>query len=144
MNISPTEKLIRILSENLEELLKKVILLSVDIKTFDFKFFANDCNINPKLLDIITCNFDSREEALESIKSLSESVDDYNDADKFAMFLYLRYYNSNNEGEKIIERLLEVQDPEELKLFIGESYLSKENREKLKSITFMELLKNGL
>lgn len=141
---SPTEKFIEVISNNIEEILKKVLLLSVDIHTFDFKFFAKDTGINPQLLDIITLNFNSREEAMESIKNLSEFEDNYSEVDKFAIYLFMRYYSTEDTGEKIIQKLLEEQNPEELKLFTGKSYLSKEDIKKLKSITFMELLKNGL
>lgn len=144
MQISPTEKFLKILSQNLEELLKKVILLSVDIGTFDFKFFINDFNINPELLKIITGNFDSREEAVETIKSISYEDSIYSYDDKVAIYLYLRYYNSKDEDKKIIKRLSESNDPSELKLFTGKTSLSKKERNKLKSITLEDLFKNGL
>lgn len=128
----------------MSELLKKVILLSIDIKTFDFKFFSRDFNINQDLLNIITSNFDSREEAIEAIKSLPENESEYSYDDKVAISLYLRYYNPSDSGEGLIKTLLENNNPEELKLFTGKTKLSKNDRKKLKSITLEELLKNGL
>lgn len=144
MQISPTDRFLNKLSENLNELLKKVILLSIDIKTFDFKFFSQDFNINPNLLNIITANFDSRVEAIEAIKSLPEKESEYSYDDKVVISLYLRYYNPSDTGENLIKTLLENNNPEELKLFTGKTKLSKKDREKLKSITLEELLKNGL
>lgn len=144
MEKSPTDRFLKLLSENIEVLLKKVLLLSVDIKTFDFKFFSNDFNINPTLLKLITSNFDNREEAISCLKSLSYEDESYSYDDRVAIYLYLRYYNSLDEDKKLIKRLSETTDPQELKLFTGKTKLSKKDREKLKSITLKELLKNGI
>lgn len=83
-------------------------------------------------------------EAIEAIKSLPEKESEYSYDDKVVISLYLRYYNPSDVGENLIKTLLENNNPEELKLFTGKTKLSKKDREKLKSITLEELLKNGL
>lgn len=122
--------------------------MSVDLKTFDFNFFANDFDINPLLLKTITGNFDSRQEAMNCIKQLMVDYDykdkEFTMADQLAIYLYLRFYESGYEDNIIMERLRSSEDPEELKLFTGKSQLSKKDKKKLETMTLEDLLKNGL
>ena len=124
------------------------MILSVDIGTFDFKFFNG--SVNQDLYDVITSNYESPGDGLDKIRNLLNlKTEELSKVDKLAISLYLRYYKAENKAEQfsrdLIKELTETEDQQLLLLYTGKKKLSKRDKKKLLSgeIDLNELLLKG-
>lgn len=126
-----------------------MVILSVDLKRFDFFFFKD--SINPILLDVITSNYDNSEQGIQKIKELlSLPSENFSDLDRLAISLYLRFMDAYNDEVnskheiELKEQIINSTDPKFIFLYTGKHKLSKTDKKKIKKVSLGELLKNGL
>lgn len=121
-------------------MLKNLILLSVDLKRFNFNFFREEpTKINEKLLKAITFDFPTGLDAINGLRDILKLREtELSDMDKLAIYLFNRVYNSTgimNSDKFYLEELAECQDKNILMSYLGKGSLSKKDREKIKSFS---------
>lgn len=146
--ITPQEKLINGFSDELTALLKSLIILSVDLRKFDFNFFREgSTKINDDLFKIITFNFEDFKEGIDKLKQLLKTNENnFTEMDKLAIYLFLRYYEANEYPDyekELLQKILETTDKEIIRAYTGKNSLSVQDKKKIKKckniIEFLEL-----